>query len=205
MKHISERIKQEIEKRGLSYGKLAELTGLPKSSLQRYATGSTPKIPMTAIEKIETALHMQKGTLMGWTSETPTPYNPIIHKIPVLGRISAGLPLYAEENIDGYTYTERNGGAEYFALKVNGDSMTAAKINDGDIIVVRRQPEVENGQIAVVRVGKEDATVKRFRQDGNIVQLIPQSFNSEHQMQIYDLKNTEIEIIGRVVECKTEF
>lgn len=133
------------------------------------------------------------------------PYNPVIHKIPILGRIAAGLPLYAEEHIEGYTYTEHNGGAEYFALKVKGDSMTAAHINDGSMIIVRRQPEVENGQIAVVRVDKEDATVKRFRQDGNIVQLIPQSYNPEHQIQIYDLKDTEVEIIGKVVECKVEF
>ena len=132
-------------------------------------------------------------------------YNPIIHKIPILGRIAAGLPLYAEEHIEGYTYTEHNGGAEYFALRVKGDSMNAALINDGSLIIVRRQPEVENGQIAVVRVEKDDATVKRFRQDGDTVQLIPQSYNPTHQTQIYDLKNTNIEIIGKVVECKVEF
>lgn len=205
MSNISDRLKQEMENKQLSYGKLSELTGIPKSNLQRYATGSTSKIPMDVIEKIETALHLKKGTLMGWDSEEPTPYNPIIHRIPVLGHIAAGLPLYATEHIEGYTYTEHNGGAEYFALKVKGDSMTAARINDGDLIVVRIQPEVENGQIAVVRVGKEDATVKRFRKDGNIVQLIPQSYNPEHQIQIYDLKNTDIEVIGKVVECKTEF
>ena len=139
------------------------------------------------------------------SNENIIPYNPIIHKIPILGRIAAGLPLYAEEHIEGYTYTEHNGGAEYFALKVKGDSMNAAHINNGSMIIVRRQPEVENGQIAVVRVDKEDATVKRFRKDGNIVQLIPQSYNPEHQIQIYDLKSTEIEIIGKVVECKVEF
>lgn len=130
---------------------------------------------------------------------------PLPHRIPILGQIAAGLPLYAEEHIEGYTYTERNGGAEYFALKVKGDSMTAAGIKDGDTIIVRRQPEVDNGDIAVVLVNKEDATVKRFKQDGNTVQLIPQSFNPEHQIQIYDLKTTDIEIIGKVVESKTEF
>lgn len=130
---------------------------------------------------------------------------PLPHRIPVLGQIAAGLPLYAAEHIEGYTYTERNGGAEYFALKVKGDSMTAAGIKDGDIITVRRQPEVDNGEVAVVRVNKENATVKRFKKDGNTVQLIPQSFNPEHQIQIYDLKTTDIEIIGKVVESKTEF
>ena len=83
--------------------------------------------------------------------------------------------------------------------------MTAAGIKDGDTIIVRRQPEVDNGDIAVVLVNKEDATVKRFKKDGNTVQLIPQSFNPEHQIQIYDLKTTDLEIIGKVVESKTEF
>ena len=136
---------------------------------------------------------------------TRTAKEPLPRRIPVLGQIAAGLPLYAAEQIEGYTYTERNGGAEYFALKVKGDSMTAVGIKDGDIITVRRQPEVENGQIAVVRINKENATVKRFQKDGNTVQLIPQSFNPEHQIQIYDLKTTDIEIIGKVVESKTEF
>lgn len=139
------------------------------------------------------------------SNENIVPYNPIIHKIPILGHISAGLPLYAEEHIEGYTYTERNGGAKYFALRVKGDSMSAARINDGDLVIVRCQENVENGEIAVVRVNKEDATVKRFKKDGNIVQLIPQSFNPNHDIQIYDLKDTEVKIIGKVVECKVEF
>ena len=59
------------------------------------------------------------------------------HRIPILGRISAGLPLYAEEHIEGYTLTDLNGGAEYFGLRVSGDSMNALRINEGDIIIVR--------------------------------------------------------------------
>lgn len=140
--------------------------------------------------------------------ESPTdviPYNPTVHKIPVLGYISAGLPLYADEHIIDYTYTDLNGGAEYFALKVKGDSMSAAQINDGNTVIVRVQPTVENGEIAVVRVNGDEATVKRFKQDGNIVQLIPQSYNPEHSVQIYNLKETPVEIVGKVVECKIEF
>lgn len=134
------------------------------------------------------------------------PYNPKVKKIPVLGYVSAGLPIYAEEHIEGYTYTEiENDGFEYFALKVTGHSMNAARINDGDIVIVRVQPTCENGDIVVVRVDNEDATVKRFNRLGNIVQLIPQSFNPEYQIQEYDLKKTKIDIVGKVVECKIKF
>lgn len=124
------------------------------------------------------------------------------HRIPILGRISAGLPLYAEQHIEGYTLTDLNGGAEYFALRVSGDSMNAARIQDGDILIVRRQDEVENGEVAVVMVGDEDATVKRFYATGSTITLMPQSTNPDHQPQIYDTAMTSIRVIGKVVEVK---
>lgn len=124
------------------------------------------------------------------------------HQIPILGRISAGLPLYAEEHIEGYTLTDLNGGAEYFGLRVRGDSMNALRINDGDIIIVRRQEEVEQGEVAVVLVDGEDATVKRFYSSNTTVTLMPQSTNPEHKPQMYDLSKTAIRVLGRVVEVK---
>lgn len=127
------------------------------------------------------------------------PYKPT-HRIPILGRISAGLPLYAEEHIEGYMMTELNGGGEYFALRVKGDSMTAARIYDGDLIIVRRQDYVENGQLAVVLVNGYDATVKKFYRTDTTVSLVPQSLNPEHQMQVYDASKTEIKVLGLVVQ-----
>ena len=154
-------------------------------------TGNGPK-QKRAVSESDTALpkgaeHIDLGTF---------------HRIPILGRISAGLPLYAEQHIEGYTLTDLNGGAEYFALRVSGDSMNAARIQDGDILIVRRQDEVQNGQVAVVMVGDEDATVKRFYATGTTVTLMPQSTNPEHQPQIYDTAKTPIRVIGKVVEVK---
>ena len=208
----AERIYNLMQSQNISYGELSKQTGIPKSALQRYATGETVKIPLDRIEIIAKALDASPAYIMGWsdnrTNELPEnaiPYNPIMHKIPILGTIAAGLPLYAEQNIEGYTYTDLNGGSEYFALRVNGDSMTAANIPDKSILVVRRQEEVENGEIAVVMVNDDSATVKRFKQERNIITLSPQSHNPEHQVQIYDLKHDTIRIIGKVVECKTTF
>lgn len=124
-------------------------------------------------------------------------------QIPILGRIAAGFPLYAEQHIEGYTLTDLNGGAEYFALRVQGDSMNTLRINDGDVIIVRRQEQVENGEIAVVMVGDDDATVKRFYNAGSTVTLMPQSTNPIHTPQIYDLRTTHIKVLGKVV--KVEF
>ena len=124
------------------------------------------------------------------------------HRIPILGRVSAGLPLYAEQHIEGYTVTDLNGGAEYFALIVRGDSMNAIGICDGYRVLVRRQDEVETGQVAVVMVGDEDATVKRVYATGTTVTLMPQSTNPAHQPQIYDPAKTPVRIIGRVVRVE---
>lgn len=123
-------------------------------------------------------------------------------RIPILGRVSAGLPLYAEQHIEGFTVTDLNGGAEYFALIVRGDSMNAIGICDGYRVLVRRQDEVENGQVAVVMVGDADATVKRVYATGTTVTLMPQSTNPAHQPQIYDPAKTSVRIIGRVVRVE---
>ena len=140
------------------------------------------------------------------TEKLPDTLRPLdlgtFHRIPILGRISAGLPLYAEQHIEGYTVTDLNGGAEYFSLIVRGDSMNAIGICDGYRVLVRRQDEVENGQVAVVMVGDEDATVKRVYATGTTVTLMPQSTNPAHQPQIYDPAKTSVRIIGRVVRVE---
>lgn len=175
---------------------------LGKSTISSWCTGL--KMPRSdKLEKLAEFFDVELSDLL--QRKVGTPYNPTVHRIPVLGYISAGLPLYADEHIIDYTYTELNGGAEYFALKVKGDSMNAAQINDGNTVIVRVQPTVENGDIAVVRVNGDEATVKRFKQDGNIVQLIPQSYNPEHSVQIYNLKETTVEIVGKVVKCEIVF
>jgi len=208
MSTIHARIKEQRLKMGYTLAQIADMLNVKEATVQRYESGEIKNLKHDTIVNLANILRCSPAYLMGWethSDQVGTPYNPIIHKIPILGYISAGLPLYADEHIEGYTYTEHNGGAEYFALRVKGDSMSAAQINDGNIIIVRKQECVENGEIAVVRVNNDNATVKRFRQDGNVVQLIPQSFNPEHNIQFYDLKDTAIDVIGKVVECKIEF
>ena len=126
-----------------------------------------------------------------------------LKRIPILGRIAAGKPIYAEENIEGYTYTDLNGGHEYFGLRVRGDSMDAAGIKDGYVVIVRRQDIVDNGQIAVCLIDGEEATLKRFSRAGDTVTLMPQSTNPVHQALVFDIRRTHVDILGLVV--KVEF
>lgn len=208
--NIAQRLKEYRERFGLTLSDVSKKCKIPMQTLSRYELEQrVPKID-TAVEIAE-SLGINPLWLQGYNvpMEEQLPSNAIPidltsrHRIPILGRIAAGLPLYADQNIEGYTLTDLNGGAEYFALRVTGDSMNAARIEDGDLIIVRRQEEVENGELAVVMVGDDDATVKRFYSTGSTVTLMPQSRNPEHQPQIYDLKRTKVRVIGKVV--KVEF
>lgn len=216
MATFAERFKEALEQSKKTQSDICRLTGIGKSAISQYLKGSfVPK--QQRVYAIAKALNVSESWLMGYdvpleppkepknqkgnhTPElTPIEYNPT-HKIPVLGRISAGLPLYAEEHIEDYIYTELNGGNEYFGLRVEGDSMNAARICDGDIIIVRQQEQVEDGEIAVVMVGDEDATVKRFHREGRNVFLSPQSYNPVHKVQVYDLKETHVRVLGKIVQ-----
>lgn len=198
---------------GLSQTELADEIGLTRSAIGMYETGKR-KPDYETLEIFADFFNVNMDTLLGRSdiaSPVPTavlppdavPYDPNKgHCIPILGRISAGLPLYADEHIEGYTITDLNGGAEYFALRVHGDSMNAIGIHDGYVIIVRRQEEVEQGEVAVVMVGDEDATVKRFYSSDTTVTLVPQSTNPIHGPQFYDLRDTRIKVLGKVIEAK---
>lgn len=189
----------------LSQEELGARVGVQKAAIHKYESGLVVNLKRSTMEKLAAALNTTPAYLLGLDEmplPTAQPYHPT-HSIPILGRIAAGLPIYAEQNIEGYTYTDLNGGAEYFALRVSGDSMNAIGINDGYLIIVRRQDEVENGEVAVVLVGGEDATVKRFYATNSTITLMPQSTNPAHQPQIYDPAKTPIQVLGKVV--KVEF
>lgn len=206
---IGKNIRQQRHTMRLTLEEVADQVGISRQTMSRYETGVIANIPSDKIELLAKALKTTPSALMGWENPVPLPPNAIpidfskYHRIPILGRISAGLPLYAEEHIEGYTLTDLNGGAEYFALRVRGDSMNAVGINDGYLIIVRRQEEVEQGEVAVVLVDGDDATVKRFYSSDTTVTLLPQSTNPAHKPQIYNLNTTVIRILGKVV--KVEF
>lgn len=121
--------------------------------------------------------------------------------IPVVGKISAGLPILAEENREGFEFAPSSlikPGFTYFYLRVQGDSMNL-KFNDGDIVLVQQQDNLENDEIGVVLVNGFDATVKKYKNENGLVILYPMSTNPEHAVQIYNPKDIDIKIIGKVI------
>ncbi|MEN2004393.1 S24 family peptidase [Staphylococcus hominis] len=126
-----------------------------------------------------------------------------VREIPIVSQISAGLPIYAEENILEHTYIatkKLNSNKEIFGLRVNGDSMDK-EFRDGDVVIVEKDAVVENGQIAVVQVNGYNATVKRVRYEKDRIILIPESNNPAHYPQVYS-QDDEVKIIGKVVSSQ---
>lgn len=203
---FSANLNHYLEVADMNIADLAAALSIPFSTVADWVHGR--KYPrMDKVQAIADYFGILKSDLTEERSPLPPNAIPIdlskFRRIPILGRISAGLPLYAEEHIEGYTITDLNGGAEYFGLRVHGDSMNALRINEGDIIIARRQEEVEQGEIAVVLVDEQDATVKRFYSSDTTVTLMPQSTNPEHKPQMYDLSKTLVRVLGKVV--KVEF
>lgn len=117
--------------------------------------------------------------------------------IPIVGRVAAGTPITAIENLEGYLeLNSLYGNTMHYALRVHGDSMVDAGIWDGDFCIVREQPSLENGQIGVAIVEGE-ATVKRIRQNGPTVELVPA--NDLYQPIFVNLRETDFRIGGKVV------
>lgn len=121
-------------------------------------------------------------------------------KVPVLGRIAAGTPILSQENIEDYEYVNEKSKVD-FCLRVNGDSMINARIYDGDIVYIRQQPDVENGEIAAIRIDGEEVTLKRvYKYPGTII-LRPE--NSKYEEIVFNKKDfKQIDIIGKCVAVK---
>lgn len=117
-------------------------------------------------------------------------------RVPVVGMVTAGVPILAVENIEGYIPWEGEEGC--FALRVRGESMIGAGILDGDKVVVRPQPDADNGQIVVALLGDE-ATVKRLRRRGSDVWLMPEN------PAFSPIDGREAVILGRVKAVIREY
>ena len=123
-------------------------------------------------------------------------------KLPVLGAVSCGIPKYAEENIEEYVQVPASwfGIGEFFALRADGQSMINAGIDDGDLVIVRKQEYAEPGQIIVALIDNEDATLKRYRPrgDGRYIDLVPE--NDKFKVRTVDLSCETLIIQGVAVK-----
>ena len=176
---IGEKIKLLRKSKGMSLEKLAELVGTSRQTVHRYENGIITNIPHDKIEALARALEITPAALMGWENDVESSsFNNIkmlksiksvkTKKLPILGNVACGEPIFASEEYDYYATVGDIISAD-FCLTAKGDSMINARIFDGDILFVKQQESVDDGEIAVVLIDDE-ATVKTFyREDGHFM------------------------------------
>ncbi len=181
---IGERIKKRRKEIGLTVDDLANLIGKNRATIYRYESDDIENLPVTVLEPLASALRISPAELFGWDSETGKKYDDVLSipgimpipktvKRPRLGAIACGEPILAEENFDGYDDVP-DGIPCDFTLICEGDSMINARIHDGDIVYIKQQPTVENGQIAAIMIDGE-TTLKRVYIDGDRLTTIPEN------------------------------
>ena len=198
--NVGQRIKNRRKELGMSADKLAELINKNRATIYRYEKNEIENMPYDVIEPLAKVLNVSPAYLMGWEDRANSLDSLPVKQIPVVSQISAGLPIYSEENLIDYTYiATKNLSAdkELFGLKVSGDSMDK-EFKDGEVVIVEKDSVVENGQIGVVQINGYNATVKRVRYNNDQLILLPESNNNEHLPQVYN-GTDDVKIIGRVV------
>ena len=197
---LSSRIRQRREQLGLSQEELAARMGYrSKSSITKLEKGIND-LPRAKLEELAAALDTTPAWLMGLV-DLPLPppgFEPLpeMVRVPLVGSIACGTPITAEQNIECYIGVPAAWHAD-FALTCHGSSM-APTICDGDIVCIRRQPEVEQGEIAAVRIG-EEATLKHFHRQGETVMLLADNTAVCPPMVFAGPQLEEIQIEGRAV------
>ncbi len=207
---VGERIRQLRKQRNMSADDLAIKIGKDRSTIYRYESSEIEDMPTSVLEPLARALYTTPGYLMGWDENKSdvilTDMEIPKYKIPVLGKVVAGMPLEAIENIIGYEeVSERMTNGEYFALQIKGDSMQP-RFNEGDVVIVRKQDDIDNGDIAIMLVNGDEATIKKVQKFNNGINLIPS--NPAYDVLTYsndDIINLPVRCLGKVVELRAKF
>lgn len=203
MLELYKNIKRLREEKGLSQDALAKLTGYTdRSSITKIEKGQVD-LQQSKIELFAKALGTSSRELVGWDNVS----NSTGVTIDVLGRVAAGIPLEAiEEIVDTEEITEnlaRTG--KFFGLRIKGDSMEP-DIHDGDTVIVRQQDGAENDEIVIALVNGNDGVCKRLKKYEDSIALV--SINAKYEPMYFSAKEVmlkPVRIIGKVVELRRKF
>ena len=190
--NLGERIKERREQKGLTLEEVGEYVGVTKSTVRKWETGDIENMKRDKIAKLAEVLSVSPLYIMGMI-DTYSMKDTIGNPIPLLGTIAAGSPILAEQNIEDYFNLDKKIKAD-FCLRIKGDSMINVNILDGDIVFIKKQEDLEDGQIGAVLVN-DSATLKRFyRNNGSV---ILQAENPEYKPLV--ISTGEVRILGKMV------
>ena len=182
-----------LTEKNMKQSELSRLTKINKSSISEYLSGNyQPKYKN--ILKIAQVLNVSPTIFLEKSPDKE------VTKLPILGKIAAGIPILAQENIEGYLPYDGNDAD--FCLRIHGDSMINARINDGDIVFIKQQATVENCEIAAVLIN-DSATLKRvYFLDNSSIQLRPE--NTKYKPMIFSKHNCDdFRILGKAIALYT--
>lgn len=211
---MAKRIKDLRTSQGMTLEQVAEKVGVGKSTVRKWETGLIANMRRDKIAALADALNTSPMYLMGWSDEiNPAPaldlskfdniYPVKLKKFPLLGEIACGKPIFANEDRESYILAGSDIHAD-FCLRAKGDSMINARILDGDIVFIRKQDMVENGEIAAVAIG-DDVTLKRvfYYPEQNL--LILKAENSKYQDMIYAQDQLDqVYILGKAIAFQSD-
>lgn len=198
------RIKEFRKKQGMTQADLAEKLGVTKQTISGWENNdSTPSLERAV--QISGILKCSLTELVSETSEfrNPTPFDTDTVLLPVYGEVSAGMGEYADDKILFYAdASSKYGTGEYFYLRAKGDSMMPYII-DGDLLLVKKTPSVDNGKVAVILIDGEDGVVKKVIYDARKVTL--KSYNDKYPPRVFkDAEKTRLLVLGEVVKTVRE-
>lgn len=189
---------------GLTLEEVGKIVGVGKSTVRKWESGQIANMRRDKIALLAHALQISPTELMGWEKEEPPlpagaiPYSSM-QRIPIIGSVRAGAGGLALEEVSGYELADVRNPEEYFFLRVVGDSMSP-EINEGDLALVHRQPDIESGELAVAIINEEEGTIKKIIKRADSIVL--QSFNPspEYMPRIFiGEEMNEVRIAGKVV------
>jgi len=198
METIGERIKRLRQERDLSPEDLAKAIGKHRSTYYRYESDEIENMPMSVLTKLARALGVSEAYLLTGQDDS----NLRTKRVPILGSVAAGEPILATEEYGDYVELGDDGIQVDFCLRVKGDSMRDARIMDGDLVFVRRQPTVQNGEIAVVLIDDE-VTLKRVYITEKGVILKPE--NPAYEPMFFSHEDfRQVRILGKAVAFQSK-
>ena len=193
---LHERIKKCRLDSGMTLLEVANALGVREATAQRYESGEIKNLKQATVLEMAKIFNCSPSYLMGWEENGESKD---CGKLPLLGKIAAGQPILATEDCEYFSPIDDTRAD--FCLKVKGDSMIGAGIKDGDIVFIRKQESVDDGEIAAVLV-EDEATLKRVYITKDAVTLI--SENPKYKPMIYTKKQCKnIRILGKAVACHT--
>lgn len=199
MKTLGERIKSARINRGMTQEELGKLVGVQRAAINKYETGVVVNLKRSMIANLAQALDVDPTWLLGMTEAgDPVPANLFVPKfdtVPVIGTIACGTPILAEQNIEGRVTKSDHIPAD-FALWCKGDSM-APRFMDGDLVLIRQQADVDNGQIAAVLIENE-ATLKHVYKQPDRLTLIAENPSFPPLVYTDPVELQQIRILGLV-------